>query len=121
MDNEWKQDIYHNSQGFPEESITETKRSVLNFQIYINLPMETELWRLYHGDLYKLLNFSKIYSFIRADKISNINIAEKSTKISLTTPSDFQSPSNHQELQSSTEFDGCRMSACFIKILKNLQ
>ena len=68
--------------------------------------MEIISWRLYLYELpnlYKLLNFSKIYSSIRADKISNKNIAEKSTKISLKTPSDFQSPSNHQELQSSTE------------------
>ena len=56
-----------------------------------------------------------------ADKISNKNTAEKSTKISLKTPSDFQTPSKHQELQSSTEFDGSTMSACFIKILENLQ
>ena len=56
-----------------------------------------------------------------ADKISNKNIAEKSTKISLKTPSDFQSPSNRQEIQSSTEFDGSTISACFIKILENLQ
>ena len=85
--------------------------------------MEIISWRLYLYELpnlYKLLKFSKIYSSIRADKISN-NIAEKSTKISLKTPSDFQSPSNHQELQSSTEFDGSTMSACFIKILENLQ
>ena len=54
-----------------------------------------------------------------ADKISNKNIAEKSTKISLKTASDFQSPSNRQELQSSTEFDGSTISACFIKILDN--
>ena len=54
-----------------------------------------------------------------ADKISNKNIAEKSTKISLKTASDFQSPSNRQELQSSTEFDGSAISACFIKILDN--
>ena len=85
--------------------------------------MEIISWRLYLYELpnlYKLLKFSKNYSSIRADKISN-NIAEKSTKISLKTPSDFQSPSNHQELQSSTEFDGSTMSACFIKILENLQ
>ena len=85
--------------------------------------MEIISWRLYLYELpnlYKLLKFSKNYSSIRADKISN-NIAEKSTKISLKTPSDFQSPSNHQELQSSTECDGSTMSACFIKILENLQ
>ena len=60
--------------------------------------MEIISWRLYLYELpnlYKLLKFSKIYSSIRADKISN-NIAEKSTKISLKTPSDFQSSSNHQ-------------------------
>ena len=79
--------------------------------------MEIISWRLY---LYELSNLYKPSS-IRADKISNKNIAEKSTKISLKTPSDFQSPSNHQELQSSTEFDGSTMSACFIKILENLQ
>ena len=55
------------------------------------------------------------------DKISNKNIAEKFTKISIKTPSDFQGPSNRQEVQSSTEFDGSTMSACFIKILENLQ
>ena len=86
--------------------------------------MEIISWRLYLHELpnlYKLLNFNKIYSSIRADKISNKNIVEKSTKISLKTPSDFQIPSNHQELQSSTEFDGSAMSACFIKILENLR
>ena len=86
--------------------------------------MEIISWRLYLYELpnlYKLLNFSKIYSYIRIDKITNKNIAGKSTKISLKTLSDFQSPSNHQELQSSTEFDGSTMSACFIKILENLQ
>ena len=86
--------------------------------------MEIISWRLYLYELpnlYKLLNFSESYCSIRADKISNKNITEKSTKISLKTPSDFQSPSNHQELQSSTECDGSTMSACFIKILENLQ
>ena len=81
-------------------------------------------WKLYlyeFPNLYKLLNFSKIYSSIRADKISNKNVAEKSTKISVKTPTDFQSPSNHQELQSSTEFNGSTMSECFIKILENFQ
>ena len=61
--------------------------------------MEIISWRLYLyklPNLYKLLNFSKIYSSIRVDKISNKNIGEKSTKISLKTPSDFQSSSNHQ-------------------------
>ena len=56
-----------------------------------------------------------------ADKINNKNIAEKPTKINQKTPSDFQSPSNYQELQSSTGFDGSTMSACYIKILENLQ
>ena len=84
--------------------------------------MEIMSWRLFLCELqnlYKLLNFSKIYSSVMADKISNKNIAEKSTKISLKTASDFQSPSNRQELQSSTEFDGSTISACFIKILDN--
>ena len=56
-----------------------------------------------------------------ADKINNKNIVEKPTKINQKTPSDFQSPSNYQELQSSTGFDGSTMSACYIKILENLQ
>ena len=88
-DNEWKRGIYHNSQGFHEESITEAKGSVLNFQIYINGPMEIELWRLYlcePPNLYKLLSFSKIYCSIMADKIGNKNIAEKSTKITIKPP-----------------------------------
>ena len=86
--------------------------------------MEIISWRLYRYELpslYKLLNFSKMYSSIMVDKISNKNIPEKFTKISLKTPSDFQSPSNRQELQSSSEFDGSTMSACFVKILENLQ
>ena len=37
---------------------------------------------------------------------------------SLKTHSDFQSPSNHQELQWSTEFDGSTVSACFSNILE---
>ena len=43
--------------------------------------MEIISWRLYLYELpnlYKLLNFSKIYSSIMADKIGNKNIAEKS-------------------------------------------
>ena len=86
--------------------------------------MEIMSWRLFLCELqnlYKLLNFSKIYSSVMADKINNKNIAEKSTKINQKTPSDFQSPSNQQELQSSTGFDGSTMSACYIKILENLQ
>ena len=35
-----------------------------------------------------------------ADKISKKNIAENSTEVSLKTPSDFQTSSNSQELQS---------------------
>ena len=50
-----------------------------------------------------------------ADKINKKNIAENSTEVSLKTPSDFQSPSNRQELQLSYEFDGKQTS------LKNLQ
>ena len=74
---------------FPEESTTEAKGSVLNFQTYINRPMEIELWRLYlcePPNLYKLLSFSKIYCSIMADKIGNKNIAEKSTKITIKPP-----------------------------------
>ena len=44
------------------------------------------------------------------DKISKKNIVENSTEVSLKTSSDFQSPSNCQELQSSTEFDGNTVS-----------
>ena len=53
-----------------------------------------------------------------ADKTSKKNIAENSTEVSLKTPSDFQSPSNRQELQSSNEFDGNTISACFSNILE---
>ena len=53
-----------------------------------------------------------------ADKISKKNIAKNSTDVSLKTPSDFQSPSNRQELQSSNEFDGNTISACFSNILE---
>ena len=53
-----------------------------------------------------------------ADKINKKNIAENSTVVSLKTPSDFQGPSNHQELQSSTDFDGSTISACFSNILE---
>ena len=55
---------------------------------------------------------------IWADKISKKNIAENPTEVSLKTPSDFQSPSNCQELQSSNEFDGNTISACFSNILE---
>ena len=51
-----------------------------------------------------------------ADKISKKNIAEDSMTVSLETPSDFQSPSNRQELQSSNEFVGNTRSACFSNI-----
>ena len=53
-----------------------------------------------------------------ADKISKKNIAENSTEVNLKTPSDFQSPSSRQELQSSNEFDGNTISACFSNILE---
>ena len=53
-----------------------------------------------------------------ADKINKKNIAENSTEVSLKTPSDFQGPSNRQKLQSSTEFDGSTISACFSNILE---
>ena len=55
------------------------------------------------------------------DKISNKNIAENSTEVSLKTSSNSQSQSNRQGLQSSTEFDGSTINACFSKILENLQ
>ena len=51
-----------------------------------------------------------------ADNLNKRNIAENSTEVSMKTP-DFQSPSNCQELQSSTELDGSTMSACFSNIL----
>ena len=53
-----------------------------------------------------------------ADKISKKNIAENSIEVSLKTPSDFQGPSNRQELQSSIEFDGSKVSACCSNILE---
>ena len=56
-----------------------------------------------------------------ADKINKKNIAENSREISLKTPSDFQSPSNREELQSSNEFNESTISACFSNILKNSQ
>ena len=55
---------------------------------------------------------------ITADKTSKKNIAENSTEVSLKTPTDFQSPSNRQELQSPTEFDGNKTSACFSNIIE---
>ena len=56
-----------------------------------------------------------------ADKISKKNIAENSTEVTLKTFSDFQKPSNHQELQSSNEFDGNTISACFSNIIEPQQ
>lgn len=56
-----------------------------------------------------------------ADKIAKKNSAENSTEVNLKTLSDFQSPSNLHELQSSTGFDGNTMSACFANILEDLQ
>ena len=53
-----------------------------------------------------------------AHKINKKNITENSTEVILKTPSDFQSPSNRQELQSSNEFDGSTTSACFSNILE---
>ena len=53
-----------------------------------------------------------------ADKINKQNIAENSNDVSLKTPSDFQVQSNCQELESSTEFNGSTISACFSNILK---
>ena len=53
-----------------------------------------------------------------ADKINKKNFAENSTEVNLTTPSDFQGPSNCQKLQSSTEFDGSTISVCFSNIVE---
>ena len=53
-----------------------------------------------------------------ADKINKKNTGENSTEVRLNTPSDFQGPSNRQKLQSSTEFDGSTISACFSNILE---
>ena len=53
-----------------------------------------------------------------ADKINKKKNAENSTEVSLKTSSDFQGPSNRQKLQSSTEFDGSTISACFSNILE---
>ena len=55
---------------------------------------------------------------IMAEKISKKNLAEDPTEVSLKTPSDFQGPSNRQKLQTSTEFDGSTISACFSNILE---
>ena len=63
--------------------------------------MEIISWRLYLYELpnlYKLLNFNKIYSSITADKISNKNIAENSTEVTLKT---------------TTEFDDSAISECY--------
>ena len=53
-----------------------------------------------------------------AGRINKKNIAENSIERSLKTPSDFQSPSNHQELRLSNEFDASTISACFSNILE---
>ena len=53
-----------------------------------------------------------------ADKINKKNIVESSTEVSLKTPYGFHGPSNDQELQSSTEFDGSAISSCFSNILE---
>ena len=55
---------------------------------------------------------------IMAEKISKKNLAEDPTEVSLKTPSDFQGPSNRQKLQTSSEFDGSTISACFSNILE---
>ena len=55
---------------------------------------------------------------IMAEKISKKNLVENPTEVSLKTPSDFQGPSNRQKLQSSTEFNGSTISACFSNILE---
>ena len=55
---------------------------------------------------------------IMADKINKKNIAENSNEVSLKTPSDFQGSPNQQKLQSSTEFDGSTINACFSNILE---
>ena len=53
-----------------------------------------------------------------ADKINIKNIAEDFSEVRLKTPSDFQGPSNGQELQSSNEFDASTITACFSNILE---
>ena len=55
---------------------------------------------------------------IIAEKINKKNLVENPTEVSLKTPSDFQGPSNRQKLQSSTEFNGSTISACFSNILE---
>ena len=62
--------------------------------------------------------FTQIPVTTMADKISKKNIGENPTEVSLKTPSDFQSPPNHQELQLFNEFDGNTISACFWNILQ---
>ena len=52
------------------------------------------------------------------DKISKKNTAENFKEVNLKTTSNFQSLSNHKEIQSSTEFDGSTMRACFSNILE---
>ena len=59
-----------------------------------------------------------VIATIIADKNTKKNIAENSTEVSLKTPSDFQSPSNCQELQSSNEFDRSTISRCFSSIFE---
>ena len=59
-----------------------------------------------------------VIATIITDKITKKNIAENSTEVGLKTPSDFQSPSNRQELQSSNEFDRSTISACFSSIFE---
>ena len=61
-------------------------------------------------------NLVIVIATIMADKLIRKNIAEKSTEVILKTPSDFQSPSNCQELQSSNEFDKNTISGCFSNI-----
>ena len=60
----------------------------------------------------------KVMVTIMAGRINKKNIAENSTERSLKIPSDFQSPSNHQELRSSNEFDASTISACVSNILE---
>ena len=106
--NHGKRGLHHNSRD------SERKASQRRREVYFTFKS------LSIFQIFKTFNIlaTVIVTTIMADKINKKNFAENSTEVNLTTPSDFQGPSNCQKLQSSTEFDGSTISVCFSNIVE---
>ena len=105
--NQGKRGFHHNSRD--SESKAPQRQREVNFTF-----KSLSIFQIFQS--FNILSI--VILTIMADKINKKKNAENSTEVSLKTPSDFQGPSNRQKLQSSTEFDGSTISACFSNILE---